>query len=58
MLRSGWVPLYISEHKHTVKWNVTQIYIIKKSIKNSQHLFRIKLLLFYYINIDIFKTKT
>ena len=28
MLRSEWVPLYISEHKHTVIWNVTQTYIL------------------------------
>ena len=29
MLRSGWVPLYIPEHKYTVIWNVTQIYMVE-----------------------------
>ena len=29
MLRSGWVPLYILEHKYTVIWNVTQIYMVE-----------------------------
>ena len=29
MLRSGWVPLYIPEHNHTVTWNITQIYMVE-----------------------------